>query len=77
MPRTTLQIDATVLRELKRRQKREKKSLGQLASELLASALSDDAEVVDRQPLKWKSAPMNASIDVTDKDELYKALDDR
>lgn len=77
MPRTTLHIDATVLRELKRRQQREKKSLGQLASELLASALSFDAEAADRQPLEWKSAPMNASIDVTDKDAVFKVLDDR
>lgn len=77
MPRTTLHIDATVLRELKRRQQREKKSLGQLASELLAIALSDNAQTADRRPLEWKTAPMNASIDVTDKDELFKVLDDR
>ena len=37
--RTTLNIDDTVLRALKRLQKKEKKPLGQLVSELLALAL--------------------------------------
>jgi len=40
MPRTTIDIDASVLRELKRLQKRAHKSLGQLISELVATALA-------------------------------------
>src|SRR5437899_971378 len=39
MPRTTIDIDASVLRELKRRQRREKKTLGQLASDLISRAV--------------------------------------
>jgi predicted nucleic acid-binding protein len=39
MPRTTVDIDAPVLRDLKRLQKQEGKSLGRLVSDLLAQAL--------------------------------------
>ena len=39
MPRTTIDIDAPILRDLKRRQKQEGKSLGRLVSDLLAQAL--------------------------------------
>jgi len=38
MPRTTLDLDALVLRELRRRGARERKSMGQVASEVLAGA---------------------------------------
>jgi Arc/MetJ family transcription regulator len=43
MPRTTIDIDASVLFELKRRQRSEKRPLGELASELLAEALAGRA----------------------------------
>lgn len=77
MPRTTIDIDATVLRELKRRQRRENKSLGRLASELLAAALADDVRRDDQQPFEWRSAAMNARVDLADKVALHGALDDR
>jgi hypothetical protein len=77
MPRTTLDIDATVLRELKRRQRRERKTLGQLASELLATALSKDAQQEETGPLNWTSHPMGARVDLEDKDALHAALDSR
>lgn len=77
MPRTTLDIDATVLRELKRRQQREGKSLGQLASELLAASLAADTPIDAPTPLTWTSRPMNARVDLDDKDALHAALDAR
>lgn len=77
MPRTTLDIDSTVLRELKKRRQREHKTLGQLASELLASAMSADTEQPEPGPLDWKTAPMGARVDLSDKDALYAALDRR
>ena len=40
MPRTTLNIDAPVLEDLKRLQKKENKALGTLVSELLVQALA-------------------------------------
>lgn len=77
MARTTLDIDATVLQELKRRQKRERKSLGQLASELLAVGLANDAAPTETQPLQWTTRAMGARIDLDDKDALHAALDAR
>ncbi len=77
MPRTTLDIDATVLRELKRRQQREGKSLGQLASELLAVSLAADAPTAAPAPLAWTAHPMGARVDLDDKDALHAALDAR
>lgn len=77
MPRTTLDIDATVLRELKRRQQREGKSLGQLASELLAVSLAADAPAAAPAPLAWTARPMAARVDLDDKDALHAALDAR
>jgi Arc/MetJ family transcription regulator len=76
MPRTTLDIDASVLAELKRRQRREQKSLGQLASELLALALAD-AGSAEPAPLRWKSRSMRTRIDLEDKEALAAALDER
>lgn len=74
MARTTLDIDGSVLRELRIRQRREGKTLGQLVSELLAAALSRSAE--PSPPLDWQSAPLHAKIDLEDKEALYKALDE-
>jgi hypothetical protein len=75
MARTTLDIDAAVLRELKRRQKREGKSLGQLVSELLAGALDREREPVDeREPFVWFSKPMQALVDLEDKEAVRRAL---
>lgn len=77
MPRTTLDIDATVLRELKRRQQREGKSLGQLASELLAVSLAADAPTDAPAPLAWTTRSMGSRVDLDDKDALHAALDAR
>lgn len=76
MPRTTLDIDASVLRELKERQKREGKSLGQLVSELLAASLRKDPDSAPA-PFAWTSRSMQAKLDLEDKEALHRALDDR
>jgi hypothetical protein len=75
MARTTLDIDAAVLRELKKRQKREGKTLGQLVSELLAGALDRDREPVPKgQLFVWFSKPMEALVDLEDKEAVRRAL---
>ena len=75
MPRTTVDIAGPVLRDLKRRQKRERKSLGQLVSDLLAEALAR-REPEDRGPaFTWVSRPMRAKVDLSDKDAVHAALD--
>ena len=48
MTRTTIDIAAPVLRELKERQRREGKTLGALASELLARALAEETSPAER-----------------------------
>jgi hypothetical protein len=76
MPRTTINIDAPVLRDLKRLQKREGKTLGRLISELLADALGRRGQASgSRAPFQWTSRPMHARIDLADKDAVYAALD--
>lgn len=76
MPRTTLDIDASVLRELKERRKREGKSLGQLASELLAASLREEHRPATA-PFAWTSRSMRTKLDLEDKEALQRALDGR
>jgi hypothetical protein len=75
MPRTTVDLDAAVLRDLKRLQKREKKPLGQLISELVASALAREAagEAPGRH-FVWATQRMGARVDLEDKEAVRAAL---
>ena len=77
MPRTTVNIDASVLRELKRRARKEGKTLGQLISEIVAAALATEAQDAGAQTLAWTSKAMAARVDIEDKDALYAALEKR
>jgi len=77
MARTTIDIDTPILRDLKRLQKREQKSLGRLVSDLLADALARRRADRDTdREFRWRSQPMNALIDIADKEAVYAALDD-
>ena len=75
--RTTISIDDPIMRDLRQLQKREKKTLGKLISELLAEALSARAKPgrVSETPFVWYSQPMGFKIDLRDKDALYALLD--
>lgn len=76
MARTTVDIEASVLRELKRLQKREGKSLGRLISELVAAALAHEEDVSGKgEPFRWTSRPMRARVDLEDKEAVRAALD--
>jgi hypothetical protein len=76
MPRTTIDIDAPILRDLKRRQKREGKSLGRLVSDLLAEALHRRKdERGASSTFRWIARSMRAQIDLADKETIYKVLD--
>ena len=75
MARTTLDIDASVLAQLRRRARAEHKSMGQLASERLAVSLGPDAPS-DARPPAWPTLRMGApSVDLYDKDALWRVLD--
>ncbi len=75
--RTTIDLDPTVLRELKQRSEDSGKSMGQLASELLARSLRDRGEqmaVPDR--LAWIARDLGRPrIDLEDKEAVRAILD--
>jgi hypothetical protein len=76
MTRTTIDIDAAVLRRLKARKQREGKTMGQLVSELLAAALRQ----TDARPpgdFTWTTRPMGARLDLEDKEAVHRALEGR
>ena len=73
--RTTLDIDDPVLRELKRLQAKEGKSLGRLVSDLLARALKENAASTAAPPRTWIAKPMEARVNLSDKEAVNRALD--
>jgi hypothetical protein len=74
--RTTIDIDDPILKELKRLQAREGKSLGRLISDLLAQALRKQREPEPARPrFRWIAKPTGAKIDLADKHALLDALD--
>jgi hypothetical protein len=75
MPRTTVDIDAPILREIKALQKKQRRSLGQIISQLLAEALSGRKRGQETSQLKWVSRPMRALVDLSDKEALHAVLD--
>jgi len=78
MPRTTLDLDPSVLRELRRRGASEGKSMGAVASELLARALATRDAGAAVPPLRWRSGDLGAPrVDLEDKEALRALLDER
>jgi hypothetical protein len=73
MPRTTIDLDSAVLRELKRRKRTSGQSIGQLASELLAGAMREPPN--EHRTMRWRSAPMRARVDLGDKEAVRRALE--
>jgi hypothetical protein len=76
MTRTTIDIDAAVLRRLKARKQREGKTMGQLVSELLAAALRQ-TDAGPPRDFTWTTRPMGARVDLEDKEALQRALEGR
>ena len=76
MARTTIDIDTPILKKLKNLQKQEHRPLGQLVSELLAEALVQRKRLKQAPSLTWVSRPMQARVDLTDKDAVYAVLDE-
>lgn len=75
VPRTTLDLDSSVLRELRRRSRRDGKSMGQVASELLAQSLAEE-EAPPRR-FRWRSAKLGEPlVDLEDKEALHALLDE-
>lgn len=75
MTRTTLDLDPAVVRELRRRGQREGKSMGQVASEVLARALHEQ-DARQAAPFEWLSRNLGVPrVDLEDREALRAALD--
>ena len=77
MARTTIDLDPTILRQLKARQRREGKTLGRLVSELLSTAMQADDDPRPPALLAWSTRPMRALVDLDDPEAVRRALDAR
>jgi hypothetical protein len=73
--RTTLDIDGPVLKDLRDLQRREGGTLGELVSRLLAEALARRPKNPRAPAFGWTAKPMNALVDLADKDVVYSILD--
>lgn len=74
MPRTTLNLDASVLREVKRRARDEGKSIGDLISEIVGAALAQR----NHPEVHWRTARMGpAKVELEDHAAVRQALGDR
>lgn len=76
--RTTLDLDASVLEELRRRGRREGKSMGRVASELLAVALEHPRVAPAPAPFTWTSGDLGTPhVDLEDTEAVWAVLDGR
>jgi len=76
MARTTIDLDPSVLRELRRRSAREGKSMGQVASELLARAVAEPVDLPAPE-FTWTFGDLGAPrVDLEDAEAVRRALDD-
>jgi hypothetical protein len=76
MARTTLDLDPSVLRELRRRGRRERKSMGRVASELLARALAEERD--PQATFEWRAGDLGRPlVDLEDKAAVQAILDGR
>ena len=76
LPRTTLDIDSSVLGDLRKRAKAEGKSMGELASELLARSVATGGDPAEPPPIDWISRELGTPhVDLEDKEAVWAALD--
>lgn len=76
--RTTIDIDAPILRELKELGRRDGRSLGRVVSDLLARSLVEERRQAPPAPaFRWLSRRMDALVDLDDRDAVYDAMDER
>ncbi|TMD14980.1 MAG: antitoxin [Chloroflexi bacterium] len=77
--RTTIDLDPAVVKELKRRSKGAGKSMGRLASELLATSLREREGLREAQTdLEWIARDLGRPlVDLEDKEAIRAVLDAR
>lgn len=77
MARTTIDLDPQVVRELKRRSKLEGKSMGRVASEVLAAGLAGP-QTPAASALSWTVAELGAPyVDLEDREAVQAILHGR
>jgi len=78
MARTTVNLDPTVLRDLKRRARDEGKSLGEVISEIVGPALTQGNQAPEAGSFPWRTALMGPpNVDLEDKEAVRRALEGR
>lgn len=75
MSRTTINIDPTVLRQVRRLARSQGKTLAQVVSELLAIALGTYNRAAPVSELPWNAKAMRARVDLEDKEAVQEALE--
>ena len=73
--RTTVDIEAPILREVKALHEREGRSMGAIVSELLAEGLAQRRSPRATPSFRWTSRAMKSQLDLSDKEAVYAALD--
>ncbi len=74
--RTTINIAAPILAELKRIKQQNGGTLGALVNGLLAEGLKKRRPEAASRQLAWTSRPMRARVDLEDKEAVHALLDD-
>jgi len=76
MPRTTVDIAAPLLAELKSIQRRQGKTLSAVVQDALARHLAEEKRK-RKSPVafSWLARPMGLKVDLADKDAVYAALE--
>ena len=73
--RTTVDIDAPLLLDVKRLQKQEGKTQGQVINELLSAGLRGrSAKPLKRRRLNWPAKAMGQRIEIDDREALWALL---
>ena len=76
--RTTVDIDDPILKDLKKIQQKEGKSLGRMISDLLAKAIAErKSPKASARPARWISKAMGARVDLSDREALYAAMEQK
>ena len=74
--RTTVDIDDPILKDLKKIQEKEGKSLGRLISDLLAQAMGERrSPKASAKPARWISKALGARIDLADREAVYATME--
>jgi hypothetical protein len=75
MTRTTLNLEPEVLLELKRRARKQRKSLGEVTSEELAKSFAEERAAISWPPPGWTADMGESLIPLEDKEALQELFD--